>query len=169
MTIRLAAMFSASCTICLKGIPTLKQLRQFQCSKRISSSNKASSRSSSPFFRTGNSFAPGSNSVSGVYGSSKTWSRVRLASNCFARVSAYRIAVIDSGRRSVGTRTVLISTGDHRSIFPGFSTSSIIKRVAEQAAKESQSMKFGCLEYGFLGQSHEDRGFRVTDSIDMAR
>ena len=38
----------------------------------------------------------------------------------FASVSAYRSATIDSGRRSVGTRIVFISTGDHRLISPVF-------------------------------------------------
>ena len=53
MTTTLALMFSASFTICLKGLPTRKQLRQFRYSERNSSSNKASSRSSVLFFKTG--------------------------------------------------------------------------------------------------------------------
>jgi hypothetical protein len=39
MTTRFALMFSASCTICSEAVPILKQLRQFQCSERKSSSN----------------------------------------------------------------------------------------------------------------------------------
>jgi hypothetical protein len=122
-------MFSASCTICSKAVPILKQLLQFRCSERKFSSNKASSRSSLPFFRSNNPSTPGTSSLSEEYGSSKTWRSVRLASNCFASVSAYRSAIIDSGRRSVGTRIVLISTGDHRLISALSSTGLIIERV----------------------------------------
>jgi hypothetical protein len=94
-----------------------------------SSSNKASARSSLPFSGSSDPSAPGSTSVFEEYGSSKTWRSVRLASNCFASVSAYRSATIDSGRRSVGTRIVFISTGDHRLISPLSSMASIIERV----------------------------------------